>query len=103
MKYIAFLNKGQYLNNVPFNNSAYCFLGLVSPLHAISFAIVCSTTGIGMLYFGANGLAAALGAVNLVLYTSVYTPMKRLTIVNTWTGAVGKQTDINLLDFILYC
>lgn len=62
--------------------------GLVSPLHAISFAIVCSTAGVSMLYFGANGLAAALGAVNLVLYTSVYTPMKRLTIVNTWAGAV---------------
>ncbi|XP_050721479.1 protoheme IX farnesyltransferase, mitochondrial-like isoform X2 [Eriocheir sinensis] len=62
--------------------------GLVTPLHAVSFASVCSIAGIGMLYFGANGLAAALGAVNLVLYTSVYTPMKRLTILNTWLGAV---------------
>lgn len=62
--------------------------GLVTPLHAVSFAIVCGTAGIGMLYCGANGLAAALGAVNLVLYTCVYTPMKRLTILNTWLGAV---------------
>lgn len=62
----------------------------MTPLHAISFASVCGITGLGLLYWGANGLAAALGAVNLVLYTSVYTPMKRLTILNTWLGAVGK-------------
>lgn len=67
------------------------FKGLVTPLHAISFASVCGTVGIGLLFCGANGLAAALGAVNLVLYTCVYTPMKRLTIANTWLGAVGKQ------------
>ncbi|KAG0725960.1 Protoheme IX farnesyltransferase, mitochondrial [Chionoecetes opilio] len=62
--------------------------GLISPLHAVSAALVCGGAGVGMLYWGANGLAAALGAVNLVLYTSVYTPMKRLTILNTWLGAV---------------
>lgn len=75
-------------------------LGLVTPLHAVSFASVCSIAGIGMLYFGANGLAAALGAVNLVLYTSVYTPMKRLTILNTWLGAVGEHQPRRLYTLI---
>ena len=28
------------------------------------------------------------GAATLILYTSVYTPMKRLSIVNTWVGSV---------------
>ncbi|XP_045601778.1 protoheme IX farnesyltransferase, mitochondrial isoform X1 [Procambarus clarkii] len=62
--------------------------GLVTPLHAICFAVVCSTAGIGLLYFGANGVAASLGALNLVLYTCVYTPMKRVSSLNTWVGAV---------------
>lgn len=62
--------------------------GLVSPLHAICFAAVCSTAGIGLLYLGTNGVAASLGTINLLLYTCVYTPMKRLSIVNTWVGAV---------------
>lgn len=62
--------------------------GLISPLHALCFATVCSTTGIAMLYYGANGLAASLGAVNLLLYTCAYTPMKRFSIINTWVGSV---------------
>ena len=28
------------------------------------------------------------GAATLLLYTSVYTPMKRLSILNTWVGSV---------------
>uniref|UniRef100_A0A8D9F3N0 Protoheme IX farnesyltransferase, mitochondrial n=1 Tax=Cacopsylla melanoneura TaxID=428564 RepID=A0A8D9F3N0_9HEMI len=62
--------------------------GVLSPLHALGFALVASATGTGMLYFGVNGLTAALGAFNLILYTSVYTPMKRISIANTWVGSV---------------
>ena len=35
-----------------------------------------------------NPLTAALGAANIFLYTSVYTPLKRLSIINTWVGSV---------------
>jgi len=34
-----------------------------------------------------NGFTAALGAANLILYTSIYTPMKRISISNTWIGS----------------
>lgn len=61
--------------------------GQLTPAHAIGFAIVSATTGLGMLYFGVNGLTAALGAGNLLLYTSIYTPMKRISILNTWVGS----------------
>lgn len=64
--------------------------GIVSPLHAIGFAIAAGGTGICMLYYGVNGLTALLGAGNLFLYTSIYTPMKRYSILNTWVGSVGK-------------
>ncbi|CAH0748013.1 unnamed protein product [Diatraea saccharalis] len=62
--------------------------GLLEPVHAIGFAAATSTTGLSLLYFGVNPLTAALGAGNLILYTSVYTPMKRMSILNTWLGSV---------------
>merc|ERR1719239_1016922 len=47
-------------------------------------------TGAGtlLLYTQVNELAAALSLLNLVLYTSVYTPLKRVSIVNTWVGSI---------------
>ncbi|XP_063620030.1 protoheme IX farnesyltransferase, mitochondrial isoform X1 [Cydia splendana] len=62
--------------------------GLLEPIHAVGFAAITSTTGLSLLYFGVNPLTAALGAGNLILYTSVYTPMKRMSILNTWLGSV---------------
>ncbi|XP_053694787.1 protoheme IX farnesyltransferase, mitochondrial [Sabethes cyaneus] len=62
--------------------------GYLSRLHAVGFALGASSVGIGMLYFGVNGLTAGLGAANLILYTSIYTPMKRYSILNTWVGSI---------------
>ena len=36
----------------------------------------------------ANGTAAALGGANIGLYAAVYTPLKVVSIANTWVGAV---------------
>uniref|UniRef100_A0A182P674 Protoheme IX farnesyltransferase, mitochondrial n=1 Tax=Anopheles epiroticus TaxID=199890 RepID=A0A182P674_9DIPT len=62
--------------------------GHLSRLHAVGFALGASTIGCSMLYFGVNEMTAALGAANLILYTSIYTPMKRYSILNTWVGSV---------------
>ncbi|XP_063698472.1 protoheme IX farnesyltransferase, mitochondrial [Culicoides brevitarsis] len=62
--------------------------GYLTPLHAVGFATVAGATGISLLYYGCNGLTAALGATNLVLYTMIYTPMKRYSILNTWVGSI---------------
>uniref|UniRef100_A0A336M9Y1 Protoheme IX farnesyltransferase, mitochondrial n=1 Tax=Culicoides sonorensis TaxID=179676 RepID=A0A336M9Y1_CULSO len=62
--------------------------GFLTPLHAVGFATVAGISGISLLYYGCNGLTAALGATNLVLYTLIYTPMKRYSILNTWVGSV---------------
>nr|CAG4634924.1 EOG090X09NT [Alona affinis] len=62
--------------------------GLLSPLHAVSFAAISGTTGLVILNYGVNGVCASLGALTLALYTLVYTPMKRTTIANTWVGSV---------------
>lgn len=64
--------------------------GQLTPLHSINFAIASAAIGTSLLYFGVNGYAAALGAGNLFLYTSIYTPMKRFSILNTWIGSFGK-------------
>ncbi|KAG0379117.1 Protoheme IX farnesyltransferase, mitochondrial [Mortierella sp. AD032] len=60
----------------------------VSPLHAWSFATATGLGGVGILAAAVNPLTAALGAANLVLYAGVYTPMKRMSIANTWVGSV---------------
>ncbi|XP_022247066.1 protoheme IX farnesyltransferase, mitochondrial-like [Limulus polyphemus] len=62
--------------------------GILTPLHAVTFAVVSATTGLSVLFFGVNSLTAGLGAVTLVLYTTIYTPMKRCSIANTWVGSV---------------
>jgi len=57
-------------------------------LHAVTFAGVTGASGISLLLLGTNPMTAVLGAFNLGLYTLVYTPMKRLSIANTWVGSV---------------
>jgi heme o synthase len=62
--------------------------GAVKPKEAFSFAAITGTIGCGILYVGVNPTVAALGALNLVLYSWVYTSLKRKSILNTWVGAV---------------
>ncbi len=35
-----------------------------------------------------NPTTAGLGAANILLYAGIYTPLKQLSVVNTWVGAV---------------
>ncbi|KNC83864.1 hypothetical protein SARC_03889 [Sphaeroforma arctica JP610] len=60
----------------------------LSPLHALTFGVACGAAGTGILCTEVNSLVALLGFTNILLYTCVYTPSKRFSITNTWTGAV---------------
>ncbi|XP_067932545.1 protoheme IX farnesyltransferase, mitochondrial-like isoform X2 [Watersipora subatra] len=62
--------------------------GLISREHAAVYAAVAGVAGTSLLYWGVNPLTCYIGAVNYLLYTAVYTPMKRLTPLNTWVGSV---------------
>uniref|UniRef100_A0A3Q3X8W8 Protoheme IX farnesyltransferase, mitochondrial n=1 Tax=Mola mola TaxID=94237 RepID=A0A3Q3X8W8_MOLML len=62
--------------------------GQISPLHAVSFALACGIPGVALLTLAVNPLTGFLGALNIFLYTCCYTPLKRLSIANTWMGAV---------------
>ena len=60
----------------------------VTPLHAFTFAALTGLSGIALLATNVNSLTASLGALNLVLYSFIYTPMKRFNIANTWIGSI---------------
>ncbi|KAI0827512.1 mitochondria protoheme IX farnesyltransferase [Hypoxylon sp. FL0890] len=62
--------------------------GLLSERRALIFAIFAALAGVGSLYFGVNPTVAFLGAANIALYAGVYTPMKRVSWLNTWVGAI---------------
>uniref|UniRef100_A0A3P8W360 Protoheme IX farnesyltransferase, mitochondrial n=1 Tax=Cynoglossus semilaevis TaxID=244447 RepID=A0A3P8W360_CYNSE len=62
--------------------------GQISPLHAVSFALATGASGVALLTLAVNPLTGFLGALNIFLYTCCYTPLKRLSITNTWVGAV---------------
>ncbi|XP_007248804.3 protoheme IX farnesyltransferase, mitochondrial [Astyanax mexicanus] len=62
--------------------------GQISPLHAVSFALACGVPGVTLLTLAVNPLTGFLGALNIFLYTCCYTPLKRLSITNTWVGSV---------------
>ncbi|EPE08509.1 protoheme ix farnesyltransferase [Ophiostoma piceae UAMH 11346] len=61
---------------------------LVSRRAALLFAIGCGVVGVAALEWGVNPTTAFLGAANIALYAGVYTPMKRLSVLNTWVGAL---------------
>lgn len=61
---------------------------LITTRAAALFAILAGATGVGALYFGVNPTVSFLGLSNIVLYAGVYTPLKAMTALNTWVGAV---------------
>ena len=62
--------------------------GRISAAEAMVFGFVLSAVGLNYLCLLVNPLTGLLGAATLVLYAFVYTPMKRLTSLNTVVGAI---------------
>lgn len=62
--------------------------GLIGKKGALVFASITGALGIGSLWFEVNPTVAFLGGLNIVLYAGVYTPMKRISVLNTWVGAL---------------
>ncbi|KAK4227329.1 UbiA prenyltransferase family-domain-containing protein [Podospora fimiseda] len=61
---------------------------LLTTRAAVFFAIGCAVVGTVALYWGVNPTVAFLGASNIVLYAGMYTPLKRISAINTWVGAI---------------
>ena len=62
--------------------------GRLQPSTALIFGGVSSGIGLVYLALAANPLTALLGAVTLASYVLVYTPLKRVTTLNTVVGAI---------------
>ena len=62
--------------------------GLISKRGALIFAVLSGVVGTGSLYYGVNPTVSFLGFLNIALYAAVYTPLKRVHVINTWVGAV---------------
>ena len=62
--------------------------GRVTPEAALIIGGVCAGTGLIYLALTVNHLTALLGALTLGSYLLVYTPLKRITTLNTAVGAI---------------
>lgn len=62
--------------------------GLISQRGALFFAIATGLVGTAALYTGVNPTTSFLAFSNILLYAFVYTPLKRIHVINTWVGAV---------------
>ena len=62
--------------------------GRTDPRTATAFGIGLAILGTGILLVAANHLTAGLGVLTLLLYTLIYTPMKRVSSLCTVVGAV---------------
>ena len=62
--------------------------GQLEPATVMIFGGVCATAGLVYLALAVNLLTSIIGAVTLVSYLFIYTPLKRVTWLNTVVGAV---------------
>lgn len=61
--------------------------GRMTPSAALTIAVIMTLLGIGILYF-LNPKTAMFGAIAIFLYTSVYTPLKTITPLSVFVGAI---------------
>lgn len=62
--------------------------GRVSVPLALAFAAVTGLSGLSILNHETNDIATGIAGANMILYAGVYTPLKAISTVNTWVGAV---------------
>lgn len=62
--------------------------GIVTPTEAVIWATFLSLAGIVLLFVQVNSLTGWLALVSVVSYSFIYTPLKRVTTLNTAIGAV---------------
>ncbi len=62
--------------------------GRLTPLEVLVFGTVVSVAGVVYLALAVNMLTGILGSITIVSYLLLYTPLKRLTTLNTLVGAI---------------
>jgi protoheme IX farnesyltransferase len=62
--------------------------GTITPSEALSFGLLLVLLGVGILSWQVNLLTGFLSLLTVFLYVLVYTPLKRITWLNTVIGAI---------------
>ena len=62
--------------------------GIILPENAMIFGIALIFIGSGILYFFINTLTCVLALITALMYLFIYTPLKKLTWLNTPVGAI---------------
>ena len=62
--------------------------GRLTSNEAITFAVLCFLTGIVLLYITTNIQTVALSFISMILYSFVYTPLKRVGPIAVFVGAI---------------
>ena len=62
--------------------------GKITRQNALFWALGTGLMGCASLYTFTNPTTAALGAANIALYAGIYTPLKQVSMWNTWVGAL---------------
>jgi protoheme IX farnesyltransferase len=62
--------------------------GRVTPRDATIYGLCLGISGVAYLAVAVNALTALLGLATVLLYIGIYTPLKRITSLNTVVGAV---------------
>ena len=62
--------------------------GIILPERAMIFGIALIFIGSGILYFFINTLTCVLALITALMYLFIYTPLKKLTWLNTPVGAI---------------
>lgn len=62
--------------------------GRLPPRAAAAFALASGLSGLALLTHETNPVATGLAGANIALYAGVYTPLKAISPVCTWVGAV---------------
>jgi heme o synthase len=63
-------------------------LGILTVREAWVFTLVMGVSGLGLLAYCFNPLAAALSLISLILYGFIYTPLKQLSPICVFVGAI---------------
>jgi protoheme IX farnesyltransferase len=82
------LMEREYDAKMPRTSNRPIVSGRISPLEAALWGFGYGIVGISYLAIAVNGLTAMLGAATLLIYLLIYTPLKRVTSLNTVVGAI---------------
>jgi len=75
-------------------------MGRIAPLNAHSFGIVLVMTGVFFLQWQVNLLTSFLVLLTAFLYVLVYTPLKKVTWLNTFIGSIPGALSMNNGDIL---